>query len=393
MSIPPISRVFQTIAEYLDPNDLIQKTLELVESTLAPIARIPYEIFWGLGKNWWKQHIDGRHHKYGPYVYDKGLHDFTKERGYLLSSYAACKMASSPEHLMNDPNVEFYKALHSKACCHFDGKVVKAGSDKVGVFFANLGDKCCNSSKTYLFCSTPEENDALFQVFSHYDAYDDFPFFPKDEPPTLEELTLLYFPYFKKLNPSVYDEDVPVEDFIEDYYEAQAWLKEFQDQAEEKRVQMNAYIAETSALLGLSHPMVILESVPEGFSTAYASPNVIAFYLCKDEELEPLVKKLFDAYNESMAIAEISEEKLYLIADLFQALEWIHPFADGQGRTDLILLNKELCRHGFTPAILDNPYVSTFCSLDDWVNYLKVGMEKWQAEERRLKAAFPMTKV
>src|SRR5580692_412355 len=108
MSIYPISRVFQTIAKYLDPKtDPIENTMQLVKSTfvdvdLAPvtishisqdISRRPQDVFWGLGVNWWKQHIDGRHHKWGPNVYDKGLHDCEKEPGYLASSFAACKMA------------------------------------------------------------------------------------------------------------------------------------------------------------------------------------------------------------------------------------------------------------------------------------------------------------
>jgi hypothetical protein len=87
-----------------------------------------------------------------------------------------------------------------------------------------------------------------------------------------------------------------------------------------------------------------------------------------------------------MQRASTREEKLRLIANLFQMLEWLHPFIDGQGRTDLILLAKELCRHGFNPAILDEPFFSTVSTLDDWVAYLERGMEKWRQQEAALKS-------
>ena len=74
----------------------------------------------------------------------------------------------------------------------------------------------------------------------------------------------------------------------------------------------------------------------------------------------------------------LTDQKLILIADLYQKLEWLHPFPDGQGRTDLIMLGMLLSKHGFCPAILDEPYVSSFAPLAEWVNYLKEGMKKWQ---------------
>jgi hypothetical protein len=61
-------------------------------------------------------------------------------------------------------------------------------------------------------------------------------------------------------------------------------------------------------------------------------------------------------------------------------LDWLHPFQDGQGRTDLVLLSKLLVAEGFTPAILDDPYMSTISLLTDWASYLKRGMKRWEEE-------------
>lgn len=78
--------------------------------------------------------------------------------------------------------------------------------------------------------------------------------------------------------------------------------------------------------------------------------------------------------------AVTEEEKIVCIAKLFQLLEWLHPFPDGQGRTDLILLSKILCDHGLNPPILKNPYFSTCCLLEDWIEYLKNGIDQWKKE-------------
>lgn len=109
---------------------------------------------------------------------------------------------------------------------------------------------------------------------------------------------------------------------------------------------------------------------------------------------EAVVKHAFSEFNYSIAgidaellqmdlsdkdkVKELTDKKLILVADLFQKLEWFHPFPDGQGRTDLITLGMLLSKHGFCPAILDAPYVSSFVPLADWVGYLKEGMGKWQ---------------
>ena len=87
--------------------------------------------------------------------------------------------------------------------------------------------------------------------------------------------------------------------------------------------------------------------------------------------------------DEREKISVLAHKKLVLIGRLYYALEWGHPFPDGQGRTDLLLLAKLLSENGFTPAFLDEPYMSSFSSVEDWIAYLEEGMQKWQNETLR----------
>ena len=141
-----------------------------------------------------------------------------------------------------------------------------------------------------------------------------------------------------------------------------------------------------------AHLLEISHSLHLDFRIAYVIfPNKDTFHIqypktffktedsC-EEQLERIIDTLFERFNAQIAEPHTQEEKIVLIADLFQKLEFLHPFPDGCGRTDLILLAKLLSEHGAHPAILDKPYTSTFCPLLPWVEYLKEGMSKWELE-------------
>ncbi|QLH37514.1 MAG: Fic family protein [Parachlamydiaceae bacterium] len=70
------------------------------------------------------------------------------------------------------------------------------------------------------------------------------------------------------------------------------------------------------------------------------------------------------------------------MADFYQKLEWIHPFMDGQGRTDLVLLSKLLCDEGFNPPILMQPYISSWEPLETWKDYLKMAFSVGSMKNR-----------
>ncbi len=121
----------------------------------------------------------------------------------------------------------------------------------------------------------------------------------------------------------------------------------------------------------------------------------------KTQDSEIVTKKLLEEFNikinELQKIAfeqllkkdvatvknEYQEKVLPLIAQLYEELEWAHPWIDGQGRTDLILLNGLLCREGFHPIILKEPYFSSGHSLELWIEYLKQGLNAYELEKQR----------
>lgn len=68
------------------------------------------------------------------------------------------------------------------------------------------------------------------------------------------------------------------------------------------------------------------------------------------------VEELIDVYNKGMDTATTDNEKVLLIVTLCSALTKNHIFADGNARThEVILLNRELIKHGLYPCILDDP--------------------------------------
>jgi hypothetical protein len=360
-SIPSLSK--------REMHDVDTKTPELARASLGPSAEVrtvsetsdyaeAYETFWALGQDWWKQLYDGKYHKFGPEVFDKGLHEREVEPGFYKDALKACKWISERDQLTASPTVELYKHLHEIACQHFDGKSTLVASDKVGRFYTNKGKNCV---VTFVdFFRTSSEIEQMRKANEEYSEYLKYDWSIKAicamEGDDIEWLST-YFPGKSK------------KELLLNLKKASEWHELLTSQCLEKVKIINTYIEKRSKDLGISRQVAVLIRI---------GGMIHCLYDCITDELERATAALFDEYNKNMSKATTKEEKLRLIADLFQMLEWLHPFPDGQGRTDLIILMKELCKHGFTPAILDEPYVSSFCTLDEWVDYLKKGMEKWQ---------------
>jgi hypothetical protein len=356
----------------------------------SPIYNEAYRTYWALGDHCWKQQgIDGKDHRHGKWVYDQGLHAPTKkEPGYW-------EMVSNPNVLTQDLKVDLYQGIQKIACRHFDIRSRdQAGKEAIGQFFADRdprsgGGKAARAAKTDLFCHTPETNEKRTKLLRQYRPFDSVRPLTTTRSFSKEEQESHFkqeFSRFKKAHPGWYEEDEPVEFFIEDYKIATEWLNECGTETNRKMDSLNAYVSKKSKDLGLSHPVAVFDHDPDPrfHSASMESYRVEIRYKCTQEELVPIVTRLFNEYNKKMSTATTRDEKLYHIADLFQMLEWIHAFADGQGRTDWLVLNKELCRHGFTPAIFENPYVSSWCSLEEWIYYLEDGMKRWQMEKEKL---------
>jgi hypothetical protein len=72
------------------------------------------------------------------------------------------------------------------------------------------------------------------------------------------------------------------------------------------------------------------------------------------------------------------------VASLHQKLERSHAYADGNGRTNLALMNALLIKEGMSPAILDDPSSSHLVTTEEWARQIQKG----QARHYVVKAAW-----
>lgn len=313
--------------------------------------------FWRLGDRFWMQIIDGKYHQYGPMVFDDALHKGPKEAGFFNSLKNGCEFAS--EYLTEKPTVNFYKELHKKLCAHFKGSETKTKmhGHEAGIFRDDI-----------VHCQVPanseeaEKNAYIVEVF--------------------ERKTFLES--FKERN------FVEYQRIVDSYPESKKWLGNWEKEWLKKIDDLNAYFSEIFQQLSESPFVSICKRDGRGIHSDY---HIRINYDCTSPRShERIVQKLFDRYNENIneinlklrntSIKEqkkkLLEEKVKTIASLYQILDRLHPFPDGQGRTDLVLMAKLLSEEGFNPAILNEPYTSSWSLLDDWKNYLLEGVERWK---------------
>jgi len=295
------------------------------QRSIPPTKKEAQEIFWGLGDSFWMQIIDGKFHQHGPMVFDEGLHNpDKKEPGFFASLKSGCELAS--EHLTEGLSVHFYKELHKKLCAHFNG---------------NENNVLMSNAETGIF-----RNDSVS------------------------------FTYTDLLSP--------------DSITSELWTKY---KCREKFLALNKYIMQFSNQFQI--PTI-------AWISAWEDTGIKIEYRCtSSHDHERIIQFLFNDYrqkidllnmklDETTSTSEIDtlvSDKVEAIADLFQKLEWLHPFPDGQGRTDLVLQAKLLSEEGLSPAILQNPYVSTYLPLPEWKAHLLEGIKKWKEEKGRVQVA------
>ncbi len=350
------------------------------------------DTYWGLKDNWWKQVYDGRVHSYGPEVFDKGLHKGDIEPGFYESIHKAKEYAS--DQLGKPLTIDVYKTIHSIACSHFFN---------VSRRNRNVNDENINKFRaTHCYCTNPlqyntsEPEDASQKKIRRLnfcltnEIRWTLRFTHKIDSGVLdkEELARIHPQIKASLLKQITEEDVDgdfaeinIEDvltngnpFLERRLESFSEVKE-----EQKKIQSE---------LNLSQPLVNIIMINEG------SPALRVIYTYKDPVvIEEITNKLIHDYNQKIGLLpldpfarnqEENELALRYIAELFQRLEWLHPFFDGQGRTDLVLLSKLLTENGFNPTILYDPYFSSFQPLDKWITYLKSGIEAWKEELKKV---------
>ncbi|MGE4349009.1 MAG: hypothetical protein AB7D28_04535 [Candidatus Berkiella sp.] len=97
------------------------------------------------------------------------------------------------------------------------------------------------------------------------------------------------------------------------------------------------------------------------------------------DELASRIDQILTEYERNMSLASTKEQKLHLIVENIAHLERIHPFWDANCRTLCIMvLNKELIRHGFSPVILEDPNRFDCFSTNELMNEVIIGFSNYE---------------
>jgi hypothetical protein len=321
------------VTSFLEPHahpETVQAILLELFHRAAPSVS-PERVFWGLGERWWMQVIDGRFHHLGAQVFDRGRPGRDPEPGYYHSIERASHYAA--EHVREPLTLPFYQKLHQLACAHLD---IHRGE-------FHQSARCVNGRMDWLF--------------------------PVEKRQAVQE-------NWKKSR-AIKDRCIGVSPGKWNAVEKKAYrtLQSLNRESKLKLQQLDADVLERSRLLGQVQSIATFQRPKITKLQMFSIHQFVRVHA--SEEIGGFVQRIFDEFEAKMSHADSAEAKLRHIADLYQVLEWLHPFEEGQTRTDGVLLSKELCRHGFHPAILDFPCFSLFMPLDSWVAYLKQGMSLW----------------
>lgn len=371
--------------EYL-PSSTSYSITPLSFTHILPTKTQAQDIFWGLKDDFWKQIIDGKYHKYGPMVFDEALHKGPLEPGFFESLRKGCELASS--HLTEKLTIGFYKELNKTLCSHFKGSKnnTEMLAEEAGTFRCDLTN--CKPSLRNLNRES-QENYFIQEIQDKYGL---------TKADSAEECRRYITKYLREYSPISSEWIKANLDFLkqenigqilsERYPNAKAWVEKWDAEWVKKIDEMNYYISTLAQQF----------SVNKFASLSKNGAILVVDYLCiSPREDEKIIQQLFDNYNQKMdeinlklkekvldkEINHLLQEKIEIIANLFQVLEWLHPFKDGQGRTDLVLLAKLLSEEGLNPAILEEPYTSTWSKPFEWKDYLSRGIELWRSEKAR----------
>ncbi len=366
----------------------------------------PDQVFYGSGKDAWKDTMDGKDHHLGPLGYDNPRPGHDGEPGFYQGITGASDNAS--KLLFNPASIstkQTYQSIHQRACAHFQGWGTGYGDwtlfhgSKAGQF-RSAAPTSCRTGYDSLFIGHPafpkiSADWKKLSALQKYNGYWGNWVKSGDEIARNAAILGIQWDYHnlstqdqiilrKKHNFSL---DGPLEkphiEFITinelksklDALEKETqkrWLNEYGEMIKAKIDELNDHIQKRSHALGRKD--ILLASVSD------TGKGLKISYKCPDRLISAVVHRIFILFRQGIAKATSETEIRQLTANLYQLLEWVHGFPDGQGRTDLIMLKTLLTAHGLTPAFLDDPYVSTWCNLKVWDAYLAQGMEKWKQE-------------
>lgn len=415
-----------TIAEYKLPTLQLDykaplKTPEEIKAYLITQGVLPTpeeakRIYWSLGKDWWKQLIDGWAQKYGPLVFDLGLHTGPSEPGYLKGLKTASLFFTDN---FDEPfSLELYKAIHAHACSHF---ATSKPFEDSGVIdnLANVSYRTIKERSTYCFSHyqplSPEMqqysvlSDMRNTVSDAVGAIED-----EQTRATIANLSLEVNGFYKRIATQPAAELETLQKNSQSaVHKAKNLLESlsFPHIPDDPKELCSVILQKESELM----PKIVqqaedyIQKMNQYFDSTFGANLMVechfrtirSFYIvypCSTpSRQESITQRLIDIFDARLmrlqketcralqanaplpqAKQAYQEKVCRLIADLFAQLEWAHPWTDGQGRTDLVVLNGLLCQAGLHPAILDDPYYSTGCPVDQWLSYLKAGLKKWE---------------
>lgn len=394
------------IVSKTEPNQVRES---LIENGILPSSKEAKDLFTLLGENWWKQIIDGRHHEHGMWVFDFGLHLGPKEPGYLEGVFNACQFLV--DHFDEKLNINLYRDIHHEACKHFKGEANKTLVDASQIDNFRKDKELCQGVVDSAELKPLQEElrplDRCHGKLLLYEIYKENPesFFPGAEEGIKADMEDAQKWFIENVDPSYENKK---EEIVKEVQRRVDDLKSKMDvlmEIEEKKLQNVCSL--TAERLSISPYVSVTANrylkFPNEF---YKHPNSIHIIYLETDQSEKITEKLLlefnanlealqkECYDKIQALdnssnktnelikikAEYQKEAIPLIARLYAELEWAHPWIDGQGRTDLILLNGLLCREGLHPCILNEPYFSSFNTVEDWTEYLEKGLKEFEEQ-------------
>ncbi len=371
-------------------------TSELIKAGILPAPEKAKETFWSLGADWWKQIIDGRCHKFGSKVFDEGSHSGPIERGYLAGIEKASRYFV--ENMDRPLTLELYRETHRLAIAHFDTRGRNGAGcswQEIDHFRSNMVS--CSGYPIGVKGFAEVEKDRVVLKEARRIINLCKPDVPLEQQRMIIQqqwkgLVVKAFKLLPKLTGSKLDDKTDqerIEILMSTYEELTKSQKAI---AMEEMEKMNRHFEQIAQRLGLSKPFAdcsVNSAIDFTITTWYLEKSSYSLTIITEklfaEFNQNLTNARKEAYDKLMSGQKIEEIKssyqeaaLRLIGQLFAELEWLHPWIDGQGRTDLIHLNGLLCREGLHPCILDFPFYSTSNSLELWLDYLKDGLSQFE---------------
>ena len=113
------------------------------------------------------------------------------------------------------------------------------------------------------------------------------------------------------------------------------------------------------------------------FGTTDEGAPVMLYASASQERTATIFRRFLGEYHEQIRNAETQDDRLRAITNFYRDCEWLHPFMDGTGRVDLLLLGKHLVENGFSPCLTTRPFLSSVAAADVWLTEVRMGMKAW----------------